>query len=126
MLSAKPQHQSWTIAHLQASEPDAAPFLEEEWDNSTLASTPSLACCDGRRLTTILRDAGEPSGIIISVDNNKDQQQQQVSLSRRALKRLWKLLQLIVRNFYRKQKEELMSITASSAAPSLGVNGVMV
>ena len=117
-----PQQQPWTIAHLHSQEPDAAPYLNDDnWDHETLASTPSIRR-EMSPKTTILRDSGEPCGIIIAVDVDAVE-----SRSKRALKKLWKIIRLILLSW--RQEKEYRSGGASQAStlqPSLGVNGVMV
>lgn len=108
--------QSWTIAHLHSEEPDAAPYLHDDFDDATLASTPSMRF-DMR--TTILRHSGEPCGIIIAVDSAE-------SKSKRALKKLWKLIRLIFLSWRHEKENRSGASQTSTLQPSLGVNGVMV
>ncbi|CAB9520070.1 expressed unknown protein [Seminavis robusta] len=116
------QQQSWTIAHLATEEPEAAAYLDD-WDDSTLASTLSLqrdSCCG----TTILRNAGEPSTIIIS--REKEQKQLRfLAGPGKAMEKLLRLIRLIFKRLALERKSSAMSM-ASSYQPSLGVNGVMV
>jgi hypothetical protein len=110
--------QSWTIAHLEAQEPDAAPYLADEWDDSTLASTPSMK----RGFATILRHGEEPSHIIISVERK-------LSKSKCALQKLWRALQKLFES--RKRLScgsggSGISQVSATEQPSLGVNGVLV
>lgn len=113
----------WTVAHLITTEPAAFPYLQtvddDEWDDSTLASTPSMKT---GRATTIVRNCGEPSDIIISVEHR-------ISTSKRALRKFWKVLRTVILRFARHfsyfQGSSGISNT-STEQPSLGVMGVIV
>lgn len=113
-----PQQQPWTVAHLHSAEPEAAPYLNDDWDHETLASTPSIRR-EMSPTTTILRDAGEPCGIIIAVDTVENR-------SKRALKKLWKMIRLILFSCRQEKENRSGASQASTLQPSLGVNGVMV
>lgn len=110
------QDQQWEVAHLATEEPEAAHYLHAEWDDSTLVSTPSIKQgCSPR--TTILRDCGEPSEIIISIERR-------LSISKRLLKKILRALRLLMVHFFANKNSS--SSAASTTDPSLGVNGVLV
>jgi hypothetical protein len=117
------QQKQWTIEHLSKEEPEAAAYIHHDWDDSTLASTPSI---DGKcPHTTILRNAGEPSTIIFS--HQVDPQPQGVlAVPSKAMKLLWKLLKLLLRKLTGDDRDSSANSMASTLQPSLGVNGVMV
>mmetsp|Transcript_18292 Transcript_18292/g.33994 ORF Transcript_18292/g.33994 Transcript_18292/m.33994 type:complete len:113 (-) Transcript_18292:345-683(-) len=105
---------TWAVAHLATQEPEAEPYLHDDWDGSTLASTPSMT----RGCATILRNRGEPSDIIISVERR-------ISMSERVLKKFWKLLRTLFERVMSKSFSSGISNT-STEQPSLGVMGVIV
>jgi hypothetical protein len=121
--------QSWTVAHLESQEPDAFPYLHDDWDDSTLASTPSVKfnLSSTKNSTTILRRDGEPSEIIISVDRRLSE-----SRARKLVERLWRAIRLLLFYFWRKHKHS--STKTSPDEPiiieqqelDLGQNGVLV
>ena len=111
-----PKQAQWTIEHLTMEEPDAAQYIDD-WDHSTIASTPSMKERHHGNTTTILRHSGEPAHIIISVG------QKRVPLTRRVAKRLWKVLREFLLSVIAKKRIEA---DASTVQPSLGKNGVMV
>ena len=99
------QQKTWKVDHLEIEEPDALQYLhEDEWDNSTLASTPSMQfkLDSGKNSTSILRHGGEPSAIIISVtngDNDVDGPRKRKKL----LEKLKRAIAMLV-YFWRKKK----------------------
>ena len=111
-----PKQTEWTIEHLVLEEPEAAQYIDD-WDHSTIASTPSMKERHSSNTTTILRDAGEPAHIIISTG------QKRVSLTRRAAKRILKVLKEFLIGIIVRRRIEA---DASTVQPSLGVNGVIV
>jgi hypothetical protein len=118
MFSSSEEKDPWTVAHLITTEPAAIPYLQtvddDEWDDTTLASTPSMK---RGRATTIVRNCGEPSDIIISVENR-------ISISKRALRKFWRLLQTIFLRITRQYHSGISN--SSTEQPSLGVMGVIV
>jgi hypothetical protein len=123
MLSNSQEKDPWMVAHLITTEPAALPYLQtvdlDEWDDSTLASTPSMK---RGRATTILRNCGEPSDIIISVEHR-------ISVSKRAIRKFWKVLRSIffrftVRIWYFHGSSGVSN--TSTEQPSLGVMGAIV
>jgi hypothetical protein len=123
MFSNNEEKDPWMVARLITTEPAALPYLQTlddgEWDDSTLASTPSMK---RGRATTILRNCGEPSDIIISVDHR-------ISVSKRALRKFWKVLRTIILRISLRiwsfHGSSGISCT-STQQPSLGVMGVIV
>ena len=113
-----PKQTEWTIEHLATEEPEAAQYIDD-WDHSTIASTPSMKERHSSNTTTILRDAGEPAHIIISVG------QKRVSLTRQAAKRIFKVLKKFFLGIITKRRMSVEA-DASTVQPSLGVNGVIV
>ena len=111
------QQSAWAIAHLEAEEPEAAPYLHDWADDSTLASTPSVR--EGSRNATILRDDGKPSHIIISVERK-------ISMSKRALRKLLKALRSFLKKIRNQKHSSAISNADDTAQPSLGRMGVMV
>mmetsp|Transcript_62068 Transcript_62068/g.93702 ORF Transcript_62068/g.93702 Transcript_62068/m.93702 type:complete len:136 (-) Transcript_62068:434-841(-) len=126
-----PKQHTWTVAHLASQEPEAFQYIHDDWDDSTLASTPSikLNLSSTRNSTTILRRDGEPSEIIISVDRRLSD-----SRTRKRARRLWRALRLIIFFLFRKRSKETTKESPSDdesvAQPELeldlGQNGVMV
>jgi hypothetical protein len=120
MLTGSKAKDPWAIAHLITSEPAALPYIETDedtWDDSTLASTPSL---QRGRATTILRTGGEPSDIIISVERH-------ISISKRALRKFLKLLHTLLLRITKGVFSGSSGISSTSTEqPSLGVMGVIV
>jgi hypothetical protein len=114
------QLQPWTVAHLATEEPDAEPYLQHDdadWDGSTLASTPSMKRIP--TVATILRDRGEPSDIIISIEHK-------LSFSKRVLRRLWNLLCTLYERINTRRILSSGISNSSTEQPSLGVMGVIV
>lgn len=119
MFSSSQEKDPWTVAHLVTTEPAAIPYLQtvddDEWDDTTLASTPSMRQGGA---TTIVRNCGEPSDIIISVEHH-------ISVSKRALRKFWRLLRTIYLRLTRQIHHSGIS-NSSTNQPSLGVMGVIV
>ena len=119
MLSGSQEKDPWAVAHLITTEPAALPYIEtddDQWDDSTLASTPSLK---RGRATTILRTGGEPSDIIISVER-------QISVSKRAFRKFLKLLRTLILRITKGAFSSSGISRTSTEQPSLGVMGVIV
>jgi hypothetical protein len=111
------------VTHLITTEPAALPYLQtlddDEWDDSTLVSTPSMK---RGQTTTILRNGGEPSDIIISVEHR-------ISVTKRAVRKFWKVLRIIILRLTVRISYFHGSTGTSSTSteqPSLGVMGVIV
>jgi len=119
--NSQQQQQQWQIAHLASHEPEAAQYLEDhdDWDASTVASTPSIQ--RGYSFATILRDGGEPSHIILSVEHK-------LSMSKRALKKLVNAIKALLDRLGAKRRfmSSGISNANSTVQPSLGVMGVLV
>mmetsp|Transcript_88031 Transcript_88031/g.122111 ORF Transcript_88031/g.122111 Transcript_88031/m.122111 type:complete len:127 (+) Transcript_88031:75-455(+) len=118
-----PPSKLWTVAHLASEEPDAVQYLhDDDWDDSTLASTPSVRRLNHlpKNTTTILRHDGEPSEIIIAVDRK-------LSMPRRLMEKLWRAMRLIIFYFWRKSRSATDGSMASTTQQvDLGENGVLV
>ena len=116
------QLQSWTVEHLAIQVPEAQQYLQDDdWDGSTLASTPSMMKHIPITTTTILRDRGEPSDIIISIEHK-------LPLTQRFLRKLLKLIRTLYERLSRNRRSLWSGIsnTSDSQQPSLGVMGVIV
>ncbi|KAG7352557.1 hypothetical protein IV203_008605 [Nitzschia inconspicua] len=120
MFSSSQEKDSWKVDYLVTSEPAAIPYLQtvndDEWDDTTLASTPSMK---RGRATTIVRNCGEPSDIIISVEHR-------ISMSKRAFRKFWRILRSVFFRLTRQYDGSSGISNSSTEQPSLGVMGVIV